>query len=208
MDTENDQVGLLFQTQTADLWKSSFAEGFNLLLHSYFFSETSPKSQSALLMYWSLSSPEKSNRANIISFAKSRVKTILPQMGPFLSQLSGCGSLITAHSPNYKVYFEHIALFLESQWPLMISLKALVTGGCSVFTRAVCSKGTCSILFNRSYTFLWIHKRIHLISCWWIETSEAPKNVRLVWKMGRILLVRNVCVLHLPDAIFIPLTLY
>lgn len=126
---QNDQVGQGFQIQRADRWKSSFVLGLNLLLHIYIFSETSGKSQSALLMYWSLSSPKKSNWANMISFAKSRVKTTFHQMGPFLFQLSGCGPLITAHSPNYKVYFEHIALFLVSQWPLMIPLKSMVTGG-------------------------------------------------------------------------------
>lgn len=64
---KNDQVGLYFQIRTADLWKSSLVWGFNSLLGIPFFSETSPQNQSALLMYWSLSSLEKSNWENMIS---------------------------------------------------------------------------------------------------------------------------------------------
>lgn len=64
---KNDQVGLYFQIWTADLWQSSLLWAFNFLLGISFFSETSPQNQSALLMYWSLSSLEKSNWENMIS---------------------------------------------------------------------------------------------------------------------------------------------
>lgn len=72
-----------------------------------------PQSQSALQMHWSHSSLEKSNCANIISAAHNQrsQRPFLHQMVLFLSELSVCGFLITAPSPNYQVYFEHRACF-------------------------------------------------------------------------------------------------